>query len=273
MPKLARTVVSAAFSLVIAMAAIGVQPQTAAAADLSISRAELHAVRLLNAERAKAGLVAVRVDSRLMSIARQRSADMASRHYFSHVSPSGQSVFDMIHASGISWYAAGEIIAWNTWPGLADSAVAAKDGWMGSPSHRDIVMSTDYNYVGLGLAIDSSDGKKIWTGVFMKGPDRTGGYVRLAPLPKTTLSSAEAYKVITVSWTGGDIRLQTLTSGLRHYQIQVRTNSGAWNWLSGGTTRTSQDITVWRDPTYDVRIRACDQAGNCGSWARQHVDI
>ena len=122
---------STAFALLIGVAAMGVQPAPAAAAGLSIGDAELQAVRLLNVERARAGLVALRVDSRLMAIARQRSADMASRNYFSHVSPSGESAFDMIVSAGITWYGAGEIIAWNTYPSLADSAQAAKDGWMG----------------------------------------------------------------------------------------------------------------------------------------------
>ncbi len=272
MPKLARTAASTAFALLIGVAAMGVQPAPAAAAGLSIGDAELQAVRLLNAERARAGLVALRVDSRLMAIARQRSADMASRNYFSHVSPSGKSAFDMIVSAGITWYGAGEIIAWNTYPSLADSAQAAKDGWMGSSSHRALVMSRDFNYLGLGLAVDSN-GKKLWTGVFIKGPDRTGGYVQLAPLPRTTLAAGESYRIITVSWSGNDIRLATMTSGFRHYQIQVRTNGGAWIWWATATTRTSQGVRVWRGKNYDLRIRACDRAGNCGGWKTQHLDI
>ena len=46
--------------------------------------------------------------------------------------------------------------------------------WMNSPGHKAIVVSTSYNYVGVGLAIDASTGKKIWTAVYIKGPDRTG---------------------------------------------------------------------------------------------------
>jgi uncharacterized protein YkwD len=265
-----RRLAAAAFAMLVAVGAAG-PPATARAAGLTIGEAEQEMVRLLNAERAKAGLVRVRVDQRLMSIARRRSTDMATKHYFSHVQPDGRSVFDLISEAGIKWYAAGEIIAWNNWRSLADSAIAARDGWMGSAGHRGIVLSTSYNYVGIGLAIDATNGHKLWTGVFMKGPDRTGGWVKLAPLAETTVASDERYRVVTVKWSGADVRLVTLTAGFRHYQVQVRTDGGSWSWSSTATTSTSRSIRVWRGHEYDMRIRACDKAGNCGAWVTQHL--
>ena len=41
---------------------------------------------------------------------------------------------------------------------------------MNSSGHKAIVMSTTMNYIGVGLAIDASNGKKIWTAVYIKGP-------------------------------------------------------------------------------------------------------
>src|ERR1700741_3790426 len=73
-------------------------------------------VARLNADRAAAGLVALRVDPRLMAIARARSADMIAKDYFSHTQPDGQNVFDIINAQHITWYKAGENIAWNNYP-------------------------------------------------------------------------------------------------------------------------------------------------------------
>jgi uncharacterized protein YkwD len=271
MSPVLRRLAALVFAASVALAAAGGSPAPAAAADLTVSQAELEMVKLLNAERAKAGLVAVRVDTRLMAIARARSTDMATKHYFSHTQPDGRTVFDLIGAARITWYGAGEIIAWNNWPTLADSAVAAKEGWMNSSGHRGIVLSTSYNYVGVGLAIDASNGRKLWTGVFMKGPDRTGGYVKLAQSPNLTITSTASYRWVTVKWTGGDIRLVVLTSGLRHYQIQVRTDGGAWKWWSYGTTATYRALRAWRGHQYDLRIRACDKAGNCGAWQNQHI--
>jgi uncharacterized protein YkwD len=259
------------FAAIVLFAAAGGSPATTVAADLTITEAERQMVSLLNAERAKAGLVAVRIDTRLMAIARARSTDMATKHYFSHKQPDGRSVFDLISAAKITWYGAGEIIAWNTWPTLGDSALAAKEGWMNSSGHRGIVLSSSYNYVGIGLAIDASDGRKLWTGVFMKGPDRTGGYVKLAQSSNLEITATTQYRMVTVKWTGGDIRLVVLTAGLRHYQVQVRTDGGAWKWWSYGQTATYRSIRVWRGHEYDLRIRACDKAGNCGAWQNQHI--
>ena len=60
-----------------------------------------------------------------MAIARARSADMATKHYFSHTQPDGRNVFDILSAQKITWYGAGEIIAWNNYPTLETSIAAA----------------------------------------------------------------------------------------------------------------------------------------------------
>jgi uncharacterized protein YkwD len=254
-----------------AVAALGSRPASAAAADLTVPEAEQEVVRLLNAERANAGLVALRVDPRLRAIARARSADMAAKGYFSHTQPDGRKVFDLLTARSIKWYAAGEVIAWNNWPSLADSASNARNGWMGSPSHRSIVLSGSYNYFGIGLAVDAATGNRLWTGVFIKGPDRTGGWVafKTPSVPAIAIAAASTarYRTVTVSWRGGDVRLAVLTAGLRHYQVQVRTDGGSWRWFSRATTTPSRSIRLWRGHTYVFRARACDRVGNCGRWS------
>jgi uncharacterized protein YkwD len=271
MSTVIRRLVPATLALLVAVAAVGTGPTTVVAADATPAAAETELLKLLNAERAKQGLVALRLDSRLTGIARARSTDMATKHYFSHSQPDGRNVFDILGGSGIKWYGAGEIIAWNNWPTLADSAVQAKNSWMGSTGHRNIVMSTGYNYVGLGVAVEEGTGKKLWTGVFIKGPDRTGGWVKYAPVADTAsdLAASSPYRYVSVRWSGGDIKLVVLTAGFRHYQIQVRTDAGAWKSFSAGTTSTSRTIRLWKGHTYTVRVRACDKAGNCGSWVNQ----
>ena len=145
-------------------------PVAQAAESLTISQAEARMVALLNQDRAGAGLTAYRVDPRLSAIARARSTNMATYNYLSHTQPDGRKFFDYLNAAKITWYAAGEIIAWNNWPDLSSSAAAANQGWLGSSSHRAVIMSRDDNYVGVGVA-RASNGRFYWTAVAIKGPD------------------------------------------------------------------------------------------------------
>jgi uncharacterized protein YkwD len=265
-----RRFAGAALATALLLGTSGARPAPTAAADLTIGAAENLMARTLNADRAAAGLIPVRLDSRLTAIARARSVDMATKGYFAHTQPDGRTVFSIISAKGIKWYNAGEIIAWNTWPTLADSVTAANDGWLGSPTHRSIIMATSYNYMGVGLAIDGS-GKKYWTTVFIKGPDRTGGWVTVAPVAQPAFAAVSiasaSYRTTGVTWRGGDIRLVVLTAGFRNYQVQKRRAGGSWVWLTTWTTSTSRTVRLYPGITYYVRVRACDRAGNCGRWS------
>lgn len=262
----ARRLLAAAFALLVAFGAAGTQPMPASAADLTLAAAENEMVRLLNVERARYGLIPVRLDSRLTSIARARSTNMAQLHYFSHTQPDGRDVFDLINAAKISWQGAGEIIAWNNAPTLAESAPMARTGWMNSPGHRAIVLSTGYNYVGIGLAIDASNGHKLWTGVFMKGPDRTGGWATWGPAPSQTLAAGARYKDVTLTWTRGDVQLVINTAGFSHNQLRIRTDAGLWTTWGTTTTAKSRALRIWRGHSYEVGLRSCDRVGNCGTW-------
>jgi uncharacterized protein YkwD len=248
------------------LASFFVAPGTTAAADpMTISQAELAMVDALNVDRTTRGLVPVRIDSRLMAIARGRSADMAAKDYFSHTQPDGRNVFDIITAKKITWYGAGEIIAWNNYPTLATSVAAANNQWLNSPDHKAIVVSTSYNYVGVGLAL-GTNGKKIWTAVYMRGPDLTGAKAKAAT-PTVANGATSDSKRVTVTWSGGDVPLQVLTSGFHSYQIQRRVDGGSWKMVWIGTTRKSMTLDLATNHTYEFRVAARDKAGNWGAWS------
>jgi uncharacterized protein YkwD len=248
------------------LAASVVAPGTAAAADgMTISQAELAMVDALNVDRTTRGLVPVRIDSRLMAIARARSVDMATKDYFSHTQPDGRNVFDILSSQKITWYNAGEIIAWNNYPTLETSVPAANTQWLNSPPHKAIVVSTTYNYVGVGLAL-GSNGKKIWTAVYLRGPDRTGARATTAK-PTIADGATGATKRVTVSWSGADVRLQVLTSGFHSFQVQRRVDGGPWTMVWVGTTVESMTLDLAASHTYEFRVAARDKAGNWGAWS------
>ena len=239
----------------------------AAATDpWTIDQAEQAMVDLLNQDRTAAGLVPVQVDTRLMAIARARSVDMATKHYFSHTQPDGRNVFDILNAQGIAWYGAGEIIAWNNYPTLELSAPNANSQWMNSSGHKAIVLSTTLNYVGVGLAIEASTGKKYWTAVYIKGPDRTGA-TSTTYTPKVASGTTTATRRVTVGWSGADVKLQVLTSGFHSWQVQRRTDNGPWSIVWTSTTQSSLSLDLAGGHTYQFRTAARDKAGNWGAWS------
>ena len=251
-----------AFILVAGLAPAALAADTADESSAAVAASEKSVLTLTNRRRTDAGLVALRWDTRLAELARERAAYMARTGEFSHTQANGTDVFDMVVSAGIKWYAAGEIIAWNTAAALDYSAAFAVQGWMGSPTHKSIVMSKGYNYVGFGLAISNS-GKRYWAGVYLKGPDRTGAWAKVVGVSKVNLD--RRYVRVTIRWAGGDPRLQVLTSGFRYYQVQRRRNGSAWaDW--GTTTRTSMARRWIRNSTYEFRVRSRDRAGNWGSW-------
>ena len=241
-------------------------PVTAA----TLAQAELDLVTLTNSKRSAAGLVVVRKDPDLMAIARTRAEVMAANDVMSHTEPNGQNVFDRIRDAGLTWYGAGEIIAWNTAAALDYSASFAVKAWMDSPGHKAIIMSKGYNYVGFGLAISPETGKRFWAGVYMKGPDRTGAWAKIGSVGSTVVDATHAR--VTTKWTGNDTRLQVLTSGLRYYQVQQRKDGGAWTDY-GVVTSTTFAKTWPRGHTYDVRVRARDKAGNWGAWSVKTIKV
>jgi uncharacterized protein YkwD len=116
-PTLTRRLISVLFAglllvpLAAPVAATTYVPEPVTPQVLTQSAQDL--VLLTNRQRAALGLVALHIDPDLMAIARARADVMAANDVMSHTEPNGQKVFDRLNAAGLTWYAAGEIIAWN----------------------------------------------------------------------------------------------------------------------------------------------------------------
>ncbi len=242
---------------------------TVQAADLSPSAAESTLVALITADRAAVGLAPLRVDPRLSAIAHERSASMAAAGQLSHVQSDGRTMVDLIQAAGIAWYSAGETIGWNNYPLLADSTSVVNQGWMGSPEHTAIILSTSYNYLGLGLGI-SATGDRYWTAIFLRGPDITPPWATMsAPATGSFVALASRGQALRVTWgwAGGDRPLAALTAGLRSFDVQRQVDGGAWVYVRTSTTSRSWSSAIRVGHRMAVRVRARDRAGNIGSWS------
>lgn len=271
MPAAARRLGVILSGCLIAAAVAGPVAAALPAFDSSrLIQVEVHPGSLVNAERARHGLVALEFDPDIMAIARQRAETMAATDLLSHTNPDGSRVFDAIIAAGIPWFGASEVIGWNSYQSVTDSTAQVVAAWLESPGHGAVLLSADFNYVGFGVAVSPTTGYRYYAGVLLKRTDRTGAWVKGGMTSVVPLDVTRSR--VTVRWTGGDPVLQVLTAGVQDYEVQRRVVGGAWRAL-GLRTGTSLTETLPRARTYEYRIRARDKAGNIGAWTLVTVTV
>jgi uncharacterized protein YkwD len=247
-------------------------PPVAATTITALPDAETAMIGQLNSQRAALGLVPLRLDARLTTIARARSNDMAAKDYFAHQQPDGLWAWDLLKAAGITYYGAGEIIGRTGGVTLDGSISLVASQWKASASHYALITSTSFNYFGVGVAINST-GRTIWTTIFIKGPDRTGPKAWLTTTSNvldTSVSSftSSAKRGVTLRWSGGDVKLQTLTAGIYNYRVQYRlAGTTTWATLVSATTATYATRYLYVGRIYELRIQGKDRAGNYGAWS------
>ncbi|MFX0559986.1 SafA/ExsA family spore coat assembly protein [Tepidibacillus infernus] len=127
-----------------------------------IKSIEHQVIQLVNQERQKAGLKPLRANWQLSRVARHKSQDMRDQHYFSHISPTYGSPFDMMRAYRISFSYAGENIAMGQ-----TTAWQVMKGWMGSSGHRQNILNPNFTEIGVGYA-EGGTGKYYWTQMFIR---------------------------------------------------------------------------------------------------------
>jgi uncharacterized protein YkwD len=98
----------------------------------------------INQARAQVGLSPLRLDPLLRDAARQHSADMYKRKYFSHKTPDGKTPYDRLHDLRFHYVTAGENLA------FAPDGDQAFDSLMKSPDHRANILNPDFRCVGIG---------------------------------------------------------------------------------------------------------------------------
>ena len=119
---------------------------------------EQEVVKLVNVERAKAGLPALKEDWELSRVAKYKSQDMHDKKYFDHTSPTYGSPFTMMKNFGITYKSAGENIA----QGQRTAAEVMK-AWMNSEGHKANIMSKSFTHIGVGYVADGN----YWTQMFI----------------------------------------------------------------------------------------------------------
>jgi uncharacterized protein YkwD len=116
---------------------------------------------LHNAERGSHGLSKLAWNSDLSNAASKHARDMASRHYFAHLSPAGHDHMDRIAATGYKpaagCWTAGENLFFSTAGSTPRQMMSA---WMHSPLHRQNILRKGWSDFALGVATKSPSGDR-----------------------------------------------------------------------------------------------------------------
>ena len=135
------------------------QPESTTVETQENATYEEQVVALVNAERAKEGLPALKVDSTLQAAALARAKETVQ--LFSHTRPNGTSCFSILKEYGISYRSAGENIAYGQ-----RSPEEVVNAWMNSEGHRANILNKDFTTIGIGY-YQAPNGTKYWSQLFL----------------------------------------------------------------------------------------------------------
>jgi uncharacterized protein YkwD len=111
---------------------------------------------MLNQERAKAGVVALRMDAQLVKIANAHTNDMLAHGFVGHTSQTTGTASDRVTAAGIRT----GLVLENIGRGYSLSEVHA--GLMQSPGHRSNLLHAQATDVGIAVAIREESGHPVY---------------------------------------------------------------------------------------------------------------
>lgn len=114
-------------------------------------------LRLVNEERAKAGLNEVALSTGVQNAAQIRAEELIKS--FSHTRPDGTSCFTALSEIGVSYRGAGENIAYGQ-----TSPQEVMNGWMNSDGHRANILSSNFTTLGVGYTV--VNGTPYWVQMF-----------------------------------------------------------------------------------------------------------
>lgn len=114
-------------------------------------------VALVNAERAKQGLSALTIDTKVQQAALMRAKESAQS--FSHTRPNGSSFSTALSEAGVSYRTAGENIAYGQ-----STPQQVMNAWMNSSGHRANILNANYTTIGVGYTV--INGTAYWAQLF-----------------------------------------------------------------------------------------------------------
>ena len=248
-------------------------PATAMAGSTGPSKAvrtaEWQMLKEINRYRTSRGLKPYRMATQVRQVARIRSTEMRDRNYLSHSSPTGKHASTLLARRGVRYQAGAENIgriSFRDW----DAAISGMlYGWKNSPGHNASILSTGYNYIGVGVARTSRIA--YFTTIFVLQRDHTrprAGMVATGTGISVAATSAGT-RTITIRWWGKDPVLQRNHAGIKYFVVQQKRVGSGQGWKTIRYRTTSKELTkTLAEGSHKFRVRAVDRAGNKGKWRR-----
>lgn len=106
---------------------------------------------MINTARLENGLPALNANQAINIVAQYRSQDMIDRGYFSHLTPEGKNLNNVLQEFGVMFAACGENIQYASPPSWANPELFF-NSWMESELHRANILSGNFSQIGIGIS-------------------------------------------------------------------------------------------------------------------------
>ncbi|MGI6766215.1 MAG: CAP domain-containing protein [Lentihominibacter sp.] len=125
--------------------------------NLTLSEIRSEMLLQINARRNSSGKKSLEPRSEIDSLAQIKAQDMYDTGVFSHYSKNLGYFYDQLTGAGISYWAAGENIAYGQ-----TTVNSVMNSWWNSSGHKDNILNTNYTHVGIGYY------KGYWVQLFVQ---------------------------------------------------------------------------------------------------------
>jgi uncharacterized protein YkwD len=161
-------------------------------------------VNYVNQERAEESLGQLSRSKVLDKAAKMKAQDMLGNDYFAHTSPAGLDSWHWFKEVDYKYKYAGENLGMDF-----RTAEAVHQAWMESPTHRENIVSSNYDEIGVAVLDGIIDNEETKVGVQMFGKKLSSGAVE-AERVMEGLSRKETSSTKKEKTTGGDTKEQNL---------------------------------------------------------------
>ncbi len=164
-------------------------------------------IELTNEVRTRRGLAPLKLDETLAKAAHEKGLDMLENDYWAHISSNGTTPWSFFLKANYDYRYAGENLARDF-----DSPEGVVEAWMESPSHRDNLLSSKYEDIGIAVVQGDLSGSPTTIVVQMLGTRMTGFvHPKIAKAPSgSSLTSATGleHKSLTQGITAPPFKVQ-----------------------------------------------------------------